>query len=102
MGEYFNQRDVYAIAKWIGLYRMKRGIISRNVSIYLITVGWAICVVVLGIAGDLVIDSEPSLGLVDCCDCFSVIPKLNQILLFCNWVKVINAENSCSVVASLY
>lgn len=61
MGEYFNQGDVYAIAKWVRLYRMKGGIVPGNVGIYLIAVGWAICVIVLRIAGNLVIDSEPAL-----------------------------------------
>lgn len=52
---------MYTITKWVGLYRMEGGIISRNIGIYLITVGWAIRVIIFGIASDLVIDSESAL-----------------------------------------
>lgn len=52
---------MYTITKWIGLYRMEGSIISRNVGIYLITVRWAVCVIVFGVASDLVIDPESAL-----------------------------------------
>lgn len=92
---------MYAVAKGIRLDGVKGCFVPRDVSVCLVAIRRAVCVVVLRVPGNLVVHPESALGLVDCSYGFNVVTELYLILLLCDRVEMVDAEDSGSVVASL-